>query len=80
MACAHVGLSLLCVVSPIAMLASVSPSLHIVKMPVNSSLNQSSSPTPPRHRNTAAGGSNDTSASTRAAFISAGYDCAARVR
>eukprot|EP00965_Chrysotila_dentata_P134541 4450560-Pleurochrysis_carterae.AAC.1 len=47
MACAHAGLSSLCVFNPIAMLASVSPSLHIVKMPVNSSLNQSSSAPPP---------------------------------
>eukprot|EP00965_Chrysotila_dentata_P077755 2565371-Pleurochrysis_carterae.AAC.1 len=71
MACAHVGLSLLCTFSPIATLASVSPSLHSVKMPVNSFLNQSSSPAPPASRSTAAGGINDESASARAAFMSA---------
>eukprot|EP00965_Chrysotila_dentata_P073749 2436060-Pleurochrysis_carterae.AAC.1 len=62
------------------MLASVSPLSHSVKKPVNSSLNQSSSPAPPASRSMAAGGNNDESASARAAFMSAGYDCAARVR
>eukprot|EP00965_Chrysotila_dentata_P216163 6189215-Pleurochrysis_carterae.AAC.1 len=80
MACDHVGLSSPCAFSSIATLTSASLSLPSVKMSFSAFSCQSFSPAPPASRTAAAEGNSATMAMARAAFISAGYDCAARVR